>query len=191
VMPSGSRPQRMRGAWVNQRGELISHLDLTEFFGALSGRLAEINIEGGVAQGRELFLLQRGNGERGENGLLRAEFSSDDRLRFQSFTAVTLPSIEEVSCTFTDACPYRGNILFLAVAEASESTYLDGEVKGAILGEMSPEGKVLWHERLCFLDGSNSKPEGIWWDETASRFFVVTDDDDRTQPSKIMWGQLP
>lgn len=186
VMPSGSTPKRMRGAWVNRSGEWKQTVDLKDFFAALSSKVKEINIEGGVAFDRELYLLQRGNGAAGENGLVLAELTSPDHLVFKSYLPISLPQVDGVPYTFTDACAYQGRLLFVAVAEDSKSTYADGEVKGSIVGVLTRTGQIEWQDQL----NTRSKPEGIAWDEKSQRMYLVTDDDDRSKPSQILVGSL-
>ncbi len=185
VMPSGSTSQRMRAAWLAPSGELLNHWNLSDFFLSLNPYISEINIEGGVFFDQELLLFQRGNGEKGENGLIYCELTSLQTLKFKAYKPIQLPLIQGVATTFTDACRYQDQLLFVAVAEDSQSTYLDGEVKGSLIGLMGHSGEVLKYEILNTL----SKPEGIFWDGIHKKIYLVTDDDDRKKPSQLLWGE--
>lgn len=184
LFPSGSTAQRQRAVRTSRSGDPTEILDLGLFFRALDSQVKEINIEGGVSKGDSLLLLQRGNGPRGENGIIHAQW--EDSLKFLQFQAVALPSLQQVPLTFTDACWWGDHILFLAVAEDSPSTYEDGVVLGSALGLMRTDGKLLAWEKLDL----KSKPEGICLCGQGE-FFIVTDDDDRTQPSKLLIGSIP
>ena len=185
VMPSGSTPQRMQAAWLGPSGELLNHWNLSDFFLSLAPHISEINIEGGVFFDQELLLFQRGNGEKGENGVIYCELTSLQTLIFKAYKPMALPLLQGVAATFTDACRYQDLVLFVAVAEDSQSTYLDGEVKGSLLGLMNHHGDILQHEIIA----TQSKPEGIDWDEVDKKIYLVTDDDDRNKPSQLLWGE--
>jgi hypothetical protein len=86
--------------------------------------------------------------------------------------------------SFTDATIYNNNILFLAVAEATESTYFDGEYKGSVLGKMNLNGDVISMREILI----PSKPEGIALN--LNHLYLVTDDDDRAKPSRLYFAEL-
>jgi hypothetical protein len=90
-----------------------------------------------------------------------------------------------IPLSFTDATLNDGHILFLAVAEATESTYLDGSFEGAVLGILNTEGEVL----KTFELNIKTKPEGLALSE--SHIYMVTDDDNRNVPSKLYSCPIP
>lgn len=189
ALPSGSTDQRQRAVEFNLRTQEASILDYSDFFSTLSTKLTEINIEGALLFNNELILFQRGNGSLAQNGTVRLPQPENwsalgNECHFQ---AIDLGAIKNCSYTFTDACVYRGNFIFTAVAEASGSTYEDGANLGAVLGIMTPEGKLLDRQRLP----PGIKPEGLCVDETNQTFYLVTDDDDRTKPSGFYSGSIP
>ena len=89
----------------------------------------ELNIEGLVFNKFDIYLFQRGNGNNDKNGVITIDGKGN--LEFISFD---LPKIKNVPATFTDAVLVNDTIYFLASAEDTTSTYLDGEVLGSIIG---------------------------------------------------------
>lgn len=92
----------------------------------------ELNIEGVILKGESILLFQRGNGLLGKNGVIYSKDNAEDaELDFITFD---LPKMKNVAATFTDAILVDETIYFLATAEDTTSTYLDGEVLGSIIG---------------------------------------------------------
>ena len=82
-----------------------------------------------------------------------------------------------VKATFTDAVLVDNQIYFLAAAEKSESTYLDGEVTGTIIGKLSPETlEVEYTEKIS----DTQKFEGItlYQKNSNSLEFLLCEDKD-------------
>lgn len=184
VLPSGSTHQRETAALMNLNGELVQVISLHELYQSLRLTITELNIEGGVLIEDSLFLFQRGNGKLGMNALVKLSYPE---LALDSILPIDLGEIQSVKLTFTDATNFGNNFLFLAVAEASASTYLDGEVVGSVLGILTPQGRILAQEQLQII----SKPEGLSFSKEDFSFLVVTDDDDRAKPALLMLGKLP
>ncbi|WP_295334800.1 hypothetical protein [Flavobacterium sp.] len=92
----------------------------------------ELNIEGLIMDGNMIYFFQRGNGAAGKNAIIFAKDTPTE----QKFEYITfdLPKIKNVPATFTDAVLVNDTIYFLASAEDTTSTYLDGEVLGSIIG---------------------------------------------------------
>lgn len=67
-----------------------------------------------------------------QNGIFKI-----NKLKYEesSFSAITLPLIDQVQTAFTDAILVDDTVYFIAAAEASNSTYLDGEIAGTLLGK--------------------------------------------------------
>jgi hypothetical protein len=90
-----------------------------------------------------------------------------------------------VRLTFTDATALPdGGLLFLAVAEATESTYEDGAVEGSAVGWLDSDGSIVRIDPLS----PSIKAEGIALYAPAggtSRILLVTDDDDPSRPSSL------
>jgi hypothetical protein len=158
-----------------------------------------LNIEGAVVVGSHLKLFQRGNGRAGKNAMidislegLFEELKSSRELSEQRIQAISILELGELHGTplgFTDAAVVMDNeIAFLAVAEQTDSTYTDGQYVGAMLGYLNSEGRL---GKIVELN-CPQKPEGIWLssDSGCREFFVVTDADDRSQPSLLYRGML-
>ena len=189
LVPSGSTPARQRGAIMGQSGQFEKEVSFHHLFSDLSKSFSEINIEGGVVIGDELYLFQRGNGPKNQNGIIilsLVAFLSNKKLKFK-ILPIDLGTLKGINLSFTDATVAGNKILFLAVAEDSNSTYLDGQVAGSVLGMMNPRGEILCTTPLA----TSSKPEGLCYSSSEKCFYVVTDDDNRDLPSSLFRGYLP
>jgi hypothetical protein len=184
ALPSCSTQARYRAVRVDDQWSFT----LAPLAQELLKQFPELNIEGAAFVDDELWLLQRGNGALGMNAVIRL-----DRTRFLEGAregAVHPDAIKHINLVelgkfgFTDACFANGSVYFLAVAEASESTYEDGAFLGAVLGRMNLSGKIVEQDDL----DCNFKPEGLWVED--DQIFVVTDADDRTIKSALMTGKL-
>ncbi len=134
-----------------------------------------------------LRLFQRGNGRKNQNGTIDVNLADllVEKITISFVKHMELGKHNGENLSFTDATLFNNQIYFLAVAEASESTYLDGEFKGSGLGIMDLKGKIIGIEPLNL----KHKPEGLCID--GDSFFVVTDDDDRAMPAQLFKGKLP
>ena len=90
----------------------------------------ELNIEGTIITENTIYFFQRGNGANAQNGI----FCYDKKNKKVEFKLITLPKINGIEATFTDAILIDDIIYFLAAAENTSSTYDDGEVMGSIIG---------------------------------------------------------
>lgn len=98
-----------------------------------SGIKAEdFNIEGVILENNISYFFNRGNGPGKKNGIFKID--ENDAIKF---FPVKLPEIGGVVSGFTDACLFENEIYFTASAEASDSTYHDGEVLGSAIGKIS------------------------------------------------------
>ena len=94
----------------------------------------ELNIEGLIMDNDQIYFFQRGNGIKGKNAVI---FSKDTPQNQQfEYVSIDLPTIKNVTATFTDAILVEDKIYFLASAEDTASTYLDGEVLGSLIGRI-------------------------------------------------------
>jgi len=180
-LPSGSTPDRHRGVLVDRQDQSIE-LSFGRTYQALRDQVPELNIEGAVVIGQRIRLFQRGNGGAGVNALIDLpleSFLSDEVVPFE-LKRVDLNSItDSVQWGFTDACLDGESIWFLAVSEATRSTYDDGAFSGARLGRMDFSGRILDLHPLDI----PFKPEGLA--RVGDAFYVVTDADDRKIPSRM------
>ncbi len=185
ILPSGSKPNRMIGAFVGIDNK-VREIKLTNIYSELLKRFPELNIEGSVLFETTVRLFQRGNGSLHQNAIIDIPMMNlfNDTWRGALIRDVQLGTLNDVPLSFTDASFSKGLIWFLAVAERTESTYLDGEFAGAVLGAMDLEGNVHFKEELEI----KQKPEGLVVKE--KDFYIVTDADDRSKPSKLFHGVL-
>ena len=126
-----------------------------------------------------MVLLQRGNQQQGSALLIVSleDFLTSDAAVFAKkppqMIPVSLPKINDVPLTFTDgALLSNGNILFSAVAEATNDSYNDGACMGTAIGEITACGELL----RCEILQEIHKIEGIAIAQDG--LLAVTDADD-------------
>lgn len=186
-IPSGSEKNRSQGVMIKNGGSEIKQINFNSLYSELRKSFSELNIEGAVVIDQWLRLFQRGNGKKHQNGTVDVNLQDllNGKTTISFVKHYELGQLNGANLSFTDATVFGNKIYFLAVAEACESTYLDGEFKGSGFGIMDLKGKLIGLEPLDL----KSKPEGIAVDEDC--FYVVTDDDDRSKPSKLFKGLIP
>lgn len=148
----------------------------------------DFNIEGAAYVDDEIWLFNRGNGPAQKNGIIMLDKQS---LAPQLFAEVALPTINGVPSGFTDAVCVGAYIYFLAAAEDVASTYLDGEVKGSLIGRMNTKDlKVEFTRNIS----SSHKFEGLTLfqqsDNTIS-FLLCEDPDDDSDEATIYKLTIP
>lgn len=186
ALGSGSTAQRQQAVLLpfNKQNELsntVITLSLAPLYAALA--LADCNIEGAVICGEQLVLLQRGNQQQTSTLVITniKTFPAPSDVRI---IPVALPAIDGVPCAFTDGlCLPNGNILFSAVAEATDDSYNDGACLGAIIGEVSLQGEVLRYQRVS----GSYKIEGIALTQDTQRLYAVTDADDPVVAAQLLF----
>jgi hypothetical protein len=203
ALESGSRPQRRGGVlWgLGARGELAGEprrLDLRPLYETLEREIPDMNIEGATVARDRLLLFQRGNGRAGVNAVV--ELGLEAALRdlreggladnaVEGITRHDLGAAEGIRLCFSDATSLAdGRVLFTAVAEAGDDTYLDGALMGAGVGVLTAGGRLGdWHA----LDPP-AKVEGIEAHEAHDglRVLLVADADDPSKPSPLLSGRL-
>jgi hypothetical protein len=177
VLGSGSTPRRERG-WILGAGP-PEEISLSGLYAQLRRDLADLNIEGATLAARTLWLAQRGNGAAGINALVEIVMRGGFELR--GVREVRLPEVAGVPLSLTDVAPWRDDqLLFTAVAEQTNSTYLDGECVGAAVGILVPRtGEVLALELLP----EPWKVEGVSYE---GGLRMVVDPDDPTRPGLLL-----
>ena len=195
VLPSGSKPNRTRGACLN--GRKVTEVNFGNLYAEVLKTFPELNIEGAVVNANKFLLFQRGNGKLNQNGIITldtqvvlrelATGAITSEALLQS-TEVKLGKINDVPLSFTDAAVESADrIWFVAAAEASEDTFSDGEFAGAVLGALNSSGEIIFKEQLrC-----DSKPEGLCLNLIERKFYVVTDSDNSEKKSELLMGHLP
>ena len=187
ALGSGSTARRQRGVWVQSVAAKPStcEVDLTGLYAGLAAELPELNIEGGVVFGQELYLCSRGNGARRDNALVQLDLErvlralqtnrllgADSALNVQR---VQLAELDGVPLSLTDLAADAAGLIFCAAAEASANTYDDGACAGSIVGRLSRAGEA----SELVLIARDVKLEGIC-SRAARELFAVADADDPT-----------
>lgn len=190
ALGSGSTAQRQRSVLVpftadNALSDAREVLDWSPLYASL--QLADCNIEGALVCGEQLVLLQRGNQQQGSALVIVAladvlKTAIEKNAQPPTIVPVHLPAIDNVPLAFTDGvCLPNGNILFSAVAEATNDSYNDGACLGAAIGEMTMQGVVLRCERVSGVH----KIEGIALAQNG-QLYAVTDADDPALPASLL-----
>ncbi len=197
AIPSGSKPNRYRGAMVpvNQQGAICgttTALDLEWLYQWLRLQVDPPNIESMALVNDHLYLIHRGNKKGHQNALITISVA-DFLLGRPSSASVReiaeFDQIEGVALTITDAAALgKERLVFTAVAENTESSYDDGPCLGAGIGVMDLEGNIESFRRL----ESTKKLEGIFAENVAgkTRLLLVNDEDDRSRPSELWEADL-
>lgn len=195
AIPSGSKKNRFKGALIylnNGKPSRIQEIDFAGLFEFLANQISELNIEGAIEFYDQIKLFQRGNGKKTQNSILSLRldiFTEELKLGFitrKSFVEILdieLGLLNEVPLAFTDATVIQTNdkkeILFIAAAENTVSTFDDGEYLGAVVGRLNENWLVDYKEELF----CPHKPEGLWAEN--SKIYVVTDADDPGKASEL------
>lgn len=133
----GSGSTLNRNLRVTYQKDILTE-DFTQIYQSLQQKFHvdqdNFNIEGVIHTADEIWFFNRGNGQKAQNGIFKINKSNAEK---SSFDPVKLPLIDGVQTAFTDAILVGDAIYFIAAAEASNSTYLDGEIAGTILGKFN------------------------------------------------------
>jgi len=135
---SGSTSKRNKRITYNLENKEVKENDLSEIYGKLKKVTSvsdeDLNIEGALFYNENWHLFQRGNGAQSKNGIFKINCHTEP-VEVQ-FVSISLPTIQNIEATFTDAILVEDKIYFLATAEDTISTYHDGEILGSIIGRM-------------------------------------------------------
>jgi hypothetical protein len=201
---SGSTEERDRGfAWAlaadgSLEGDAIE-LDLSPLYTLLRERLDALNVEGAAVMGDELWLLQRGNSEHGENVVIALScaeilesLEKDHTLaadEFERLLAFDLGELHGAALTFSDASALgRDLLVFTASAEDSSDTTGNGAILGSVVGTIGLDGDV---QRLRTID-RKYKVEGVHavLDTGVITMTFVCDQDDPDQASPLLTATM-
>ena len=199
---SGSAPGRDVIVRLAPRSHDVSVTHASAFFAALRGRTefagSELNLEGALVVGTELWLFNRGNGApTSECAAVDAIARIDlDALRAHLAGAGPVPALTQVEgfdlgnvnghrLTFTDAADTPMGVLYLAAAEASPDATQDGPVAGVALGVL---GADLRHALIGDEHGAPllDKLEGLAAGGEDGVVYAVADRDDPQLPSELL-----
>ena len=200
---SGSTRRRRGGfLWdLGADGALVGdpmRLDLRFLYEALERDIPDLNIEGAATTGERLLLFQRGNGRGAVNAVVEVDLRElFDQVGRGTVSAQVvgrirrydLGAVKGVRLCFTDAAALPDHrIVFTAVAEAVESTYLDGACVGAGVGLLDAHGELDAWEPLdppLKIEGVEACLSGSGVD-----LLLVADADDRDSPSPLLAGRF-
>ncbi|WP_264521738.1 DUF6929 family protein [Flavobacterium sp. N1994] len=133
---SGSTKKRNTRVVFNLQSKKAKEKSLNKIYDRLIEKIAltpdELNIEGVIMTAETTYFFQRGNGLNSQNGV----FSYDKKNKTAQFHLISLPKINGIEATFTDAILIDDSIYFLAAAENTSSTYNDGDIEGSIIGTL-------------------------------------------------------
>lgn len=195
IFGSGSTPIRNRLAVVSKNDFSVSVRSLDSLYLRLKsqGNVDDenFNIEGAIIQEANLFLFNRGNGPKRQNGIFEINNWKQEEKQTVNFHPISLPPIQNSGFGFTDAVLVEDKIYFLAAAEAVASTYEDGEILGSIIGRM--DFKTFTVETTQFIP-DKFKLEGITLfkkDADFLYFLICEDPDDGGMESEIFELKLP
>ena len=182
---SGSTEKRNRCFIYNLTTGQVKTNDLQPLFDQLKKTAtitsADLNIEGAVWYNNSWFLFQRGNGEKAKNGV----FVVDKKANKQRFHPITLPKIQNIEATFTDAVLVKDQVYFLAAVENTVSTYDDGDILGSFIGIINPATMAVVYSEFI---SATHKFEGLAFsteNEDEISFLLCEDTDNETLESTI------
>lgn len=188
ALGSGSKAQRQRGCCVREGS--VQVIDLAPLYEVLAQQFQELNIEGAVIHDQQLILAQRGNGAGGENALVFLDLAQAladiaagqlSAVGLRHSLPVSLGEVQGVPLSLTDLCTGpNGQLFFSAAAEATDSSYLDGQCLGSVLGCFSADYAVAWQRPLAPV----VKVEGLAF-QADGRLLLVADADDPSQPAPL------
>lgn len=134
---SGSTKNRNRRVAYCIENKSLKEKDLTKIYKKLTNKISidacELNIEGVIITPEITYFFQRGNSINAPNGIFCYERTTKNVV----FNLITLPKINEIEATFTDAILIEETIYFLAAAENTNSAYDDGEIMGSFIGTIN------------------------------------------------------
>jgi hypothetical protein len=186
IVGSGSTPNRTKRVSYALSNKEIVEKDLSKIYKRLRKSIGlnedELNIEGIIMNNASYSFFQRGNGKGGTNGIF--DYNRNDKKSV--FTSLSLPTIQGVEATFTDAVLIGDKVYFLAACEDSQSTYEDGSVLGSFIGCMKwPEKKVMYTHIIT----DQHKFEGLTlFEATANRLtFILCEDNDTEIQESVLY----
>ncbi len=142
----------------------------------------QLNIEGVLYNNDFVYLFQRGNGLDNQNGIFKIHNFGKQEPKFYK---ISLPKINNIESSFTDATLVDETIYFLASVENTVSTYEDGEILGTFLGKMKLADFSI-EETILITD--KHKFEGITLykkSENTIEFLLCEDNDTNVLESNI------
>jgi hypothetical protein len=185
VFGSGSTKNRAKRVTFNLENKEVKQKNVSELYQKLKETAnisnEDLNLEGSFYYDENLYLFNRGNGEKSKNGI----FIFKKLTKETTFIAISLPKIQHIESSFTDAILVGDKIYFLATAEDTTSTYDDGEILGSIIGRIAIETLTIDFTQKI---SENQKFEGLTLFsilENKINFLICEDNDTEELQSNI------
>jgi len=172
LIPSGSKPNRTMGLEFNLKLNQFSQKSLTDLYLNFSKVLTQINIEGTTLYQDSYIFLNRGVGtELSSLVVVDAKTFRIELVKTIDFGAIS-------GCPFhgSEMCIFKGKLFTVAVAEATENTYDDGEIMGSALFQICLSHFEILNQWMFDLP---VKIEGLC--RMQDKWLVATDPDGRGQ----------
>lgn len=192
ALGSGSKRRRMVGVLVALGSDGLPRdvrlIHLAPLYAQIEPLVDGVNIEGALVLGDRLLLFNRGNAAAPESCVVETwlpDMLAGVGTSVQLVTRFTLPEINGVPLTVTDACATPDGFMLSAAAEATDDSYADGELAGAALVRLDTGFAIISVEPI----ESTVKVEGIAL-APDDRLLCVTDADDPDQPSILYNGLI-
>ena len=190
VFGSGSTENRNKMVTIDKKSNaIIANTDLTNLYLSMQSfaniKPDDFNIEGVVNEGKTWYFFQRGNGANGQNGVFTVEAENLELDFAIVYNAFKLPKIKGVRASFTDATLVGNELYFLATAENSKSTYLDGEILGSLIGNIDIGKMKIGKTKII---SEKNKFEGLTLfaqNQNQIEFLLCEDNDTDFQESSI------
>ncbi|MBK9211976.1 MAG: hypothetical protein IPO14_03200 [Saprospiraceae bacterium] len=186
ALGSGSTPRRQNAYLFeiknpNKNKEINFSLIYNAFLKEFGMDAADLNIEGGFMVGETLFLFNRGNGPKAQNGVFTLTCNlTFTEFKLLSFQPISLPKIDNIQATITDVCYHNSRVYITAACEDTIDTYLDGVNKGSFWAELDPN---TWKTSRIIKINDTLKVEGLTYVGTSHEdmfFWICVDNDDES-----------
>lgn len=159
IFGSGSTENRNSLRKFDTLNRKIIDKDISKLYKAIKTKFSiqddELNIEGAILHHKKMYLFQRGNSKNGLNGIFLVDNNKKAEIQFEK---ISLPKINNIEASFTDAILVDETIYFLASVENTTSTYEDGEILGTFIGQLNANDLSLVKTQLI---SKKNKFEGI------------------------------
>lgn len=169
----------------NPKTDQVTTTNLSAQFQSIREKInidnTDFNIEGSFIYKGNYYLLNRGNGKNGRNGII---ITDTDFENVPKFVNISLP-VDNQYASFTDGIVVENSIYFLAAIEETTSTYDDGAIGGSFFGKINL--KTLKLEKFEKISNTN-KFEGLAFykkDKKTTQFLLCEDPDNNSQESTI------
>ncbi len=179
IFGSGSTQKRNNSKIYHLENKKVIEKDLSPLYSKLKDKFDiqddQLNIEGAFFHNEKTYLFQRGNSANSSSGI----FIIDNETPLE-FKKISLPKLNSIEASFTDAILVHETIYFLAAVENTTSTYLDGEILGTFFGTINFKDFTLQDYTLI---SEINKFEGITlYQESGEKItFLLCEDTDTQQ----------